>query len=65
MIFKLRSNVEFEAKDIDDAFETLEKHFRALKKGIDSRIFIKGCIELTPAMRKKAPMADRDKTKRS
>ena len=45
-IFQLKANIEFIAKDLDDAFEKLQEHFKKLKNSKESNLIIKGEIEL-------------------
>ena len=46
MKFKLEANVEFEADDLDDAFKELQYHFLCIQKGHDSKVIIKGKMEV-------------------
>lgn len=48
MIFRMKSDVEFEANDIEDAFIKISKYFSDLTKDEETEtIFIKGEIEIS------------------
>lgn len=46
MKFKLKADVIFEAKNLDDAFKLWLEHFKALEKGEDTKVFFTGLIEI-------------------
>jgi hypothetical protein len=50
MLFKIKADAEFEADDIDDAFEKLAAHFKGLaEKGLDKdSLFVGGDINISP-----------------
>ena len=53
MRFKLKSNIEFEAKDLDDAFGMVSNYFDKLSKNEDEEaesIFNGGEIEIVPIL---------------
>jgi len=47
-MFKLKANLEFDAKDIDDAFKKLSKHFQDLHRGNPSHFISSGTISIIP-----------------
>jgi hypothetical protein len=46
IVFRLTADATIEALDLDDAFEKLELHFAALRKGEDWSAIHRGTIEL-------------------
>lgn len=48
MKFQMVCDMEFEAEDIDDAFEKLSEHFLKLQQGYDSTLLCKGAIGIKP-----------------
>ena len=46
MLFHLKSNSEFEANDIVDAFEKLKEHFKKLTLGEESDLITGGYLEV-------------------
>jgi len=45
-LFKLLADTEFEAEDLDDAFDKLSAHFRKMRDGEDSSLLIGGEIKM-------------------
>lgn len=52
-IFKMKSDIEFEADDIMDAFDKLAEHFNNISNGDESDLIIGGEIEIEPLTRGK------------
>ena len=50
MLFKIEADAEFEADDIDDAFEKLAVHFKGMaEEGLDAKsVFIGGRVNVSP-----------------
>ena len=46
--FRLDAAIEFEARDIDEAFVLLAAHFMAMYLSQDSKLIRRGYIELEP-----------------
>jgi len=52
MTFVFTADIEFDAEDLDDAFEKLRNHFQSLVDGIDTELGQIGNMELKPKERK-------------
>lgn len=45
-VFRLKADAVFRAESIDDAFQKLEEHFRALREGGDHALIDEGDISI-------------------
>lgn len=46
MKFQLKADIEFEARDLDEALEALEKYFRDVRNEVENNFIDKGEIEI-------------------
>ncbi len=51
MNFNLKSDICFEAENLEDAFLKLERHFRQLRLSEESDLFEEGTIEINIAIK--------------